>query len=230
MKRKHETRNRREQGSVLAVLGVLLAVVVAGAWIVRTYVFPDRFEPVALNQAEQRVFDSKLRALGIDPPERKQTPDVAARPPRETPPLPKLEPEPYREDPTKREIGLTERELNAALAHNTNLGDRLAIDLSDDLASAKLLIPMDPDFPVLGGRILRVSAGVELQYAEGRPVVILRGVSLMGVPIPNAWLGNLKHVDLVERFGETPGFWRSFAAGIDAMEIREGELKLRLRE
>ena len=156
-------------------------------------------------------------------------PDVAARPPAPGA-ASTLEPEAYREDPDAREIGLTERELNAALAHNTNLGDRLAIDLADDLASAKLLIPVDPEFPVLGGRTLRVSAGVELQYASGRPVVILRGVSLMGVPIPNAWLGNLKHVDLVERFGETPGFWRAFSDGIDAMEIREGELKLRLRE
>ena len=63
-----------------------------------------------------------------------------------------LRPEPYSEDPSKREIGITERELNSLLAHNTDLSKKLAIDLADDLASAPLLVPIDPDFPMLGGR------------------------------------------------------------------------------
>jgi hypothetical protein len=125
---------------------------------------------------------------------------------------------------------LTERELNGLLAHNTDLARRFAIDLSEDLASAKLLIPVDPDFPIFGGRILRVRAGLELAYRLERPVVKLRGISVMGVPLPNAWLGNLKNVDLVEQFGGNDGFWRSFAAGVELIEIREGELKIKLKE
>jgi hypothetical protein len=58
------------------------------------------------------------------------------------------------------------------------------------------------------GRTLRVNAGVELCFANGRPLVKLKGVSLMGVPIPNAWLGNLKNVDLINEFGANPGFWQ----------------------
>ena len=205
--------------------GVAIAALAAGlmVWTLFTWVFPSHFEPVQLTAAEQHVFDAKIRRIGFAP---------AEVPPREAPPddPAPLEPEPYREDAAAREIGITERELNALLAHNTNLADRLAIDLSAGLASAKLLIPVDPDFPVIGGRIVRVSAGVELEYAGGRPRVMLRGISLMGVPLPNAWLGNLKNVDLVERFGAEPGFWRSFAAGIEQLEIRDGELKLQLKE
>jgi hypothetical protein len=29
----------------------------------------------------------------------------------------------------------------------------------------------------------------------------------MGVPIPNAWLGNLKNVELAQEFSGNDGFW-----------------------
>lgn len=226
-----EPRPRRFSGLQVLALTSIVVLVTAGLtyWVVRTYIYPSEFDPVELSQKEQVQLDAKLRAIGVDPgtvrggrggsPHRSDT-------------LPEgpLEPEPYFEDPGKREIGLSERELNALLAHNTDLARRLAIDLSDNLASAKLLIPVDPDFPIFGGRILRVNAGLQLEYRNERPVVMLRGVSLMGVPMPNAWLGNLKNVDLVEQFGGNPGFWKSFADGIDWMEIREGELRIKLRE
>ena len=75
-----------------------------------------------------------------------------------------------------------------------------------------------------------MNAGLELKYGAGQPSVILRGVSVMGVPVPNAWLGGLKNVDLVEQFGGDPGFWQAFADGIDAIEIRDGALHMLLKE
>ena len=120
--------------------------------------------------------------------------------------------------------------MNALLAKNTDLARKLAIDLSEDLASAKLLIPLDEELPVLGGKTLKVTAGLELSYRNQRPVVALRGVSLWGVPIPNAWLGNMKNVDLVREFGDREGFWKSFADGIDEIKVSEGQLLVRLKE
>ncbi len=237
-------RFRRAAGFTgLQVVGIVVLAVglTAGLtwWIGRTYLWPTEFEPVTLSASEQVRLDSKLRALGIDPSASgavshpTSPPAVSARrqaPARDETPSGWLHPEPYSENGAKREIGLTERELNALLAHDPDLAERLAIDLSDDLASARLLIPLDPDFPILGGRTLRIAAGLGLSYAEGRPVVILRGVSLMGVPIPNAWLGNLKNVDLVQEFGGSEGFWKTLADGIEYARIRDGELKIQLRE
>ena len=65
--------------------------------------------------------------------------------------------------------------------------------------------------------------------ASRRPVVALEGISIMGVPIPNAWLGNLKNVDLVGEFGDQ-GFWKKFADGVDDIQVRDGELYIKLRE
>ena len=105
-----------------------------------------------------------------------------------------------------------------------------AIDLADNLASVKMIIPLDPDFPILGGKTLKANAGAELAYANGRPIVILKGISVWGVPIPNAWLGNLKNVDLVKEFGGDEGFWKSFSDGVENIRVIVGELKIKLKE
>jgi len=212
------------------LLFVLLAVVLTAGltyWYFRVYVFPSEFTPVSLTPPEQVELDDKLRVIGLDPvdlmPDAQRAPDAVDADGR-------LVPERYSEDGSNRVIHLTEKELNALIANNADLARRFAIDLSDDLASSKLLIPLDPEFPVLGGRTLRVTAGLEISYREQQPVVVLKGVSLMGIPIPNAWLGNLKNVDLVNEFGGGPGFWRSFAAGVESIEINDGTLDIALKE
>lgn len=106
----------------------------------------------------------------------------------------------------------------------------MAIDLSDDLISAKLLVPVDEDFPVLGGKILRVRTGVVFAYGKGKPVVILKGITVMGVPIPNAWLGGIKNINLIEEFGADTGFWKTFSDGVEDIRVEEGLFKLKLKE
>ncbi|MFK7977231.1 MAG: hypothetical protein AB8C02_13935 [Halioglobus sp.] len=218
-------------GSQVALIVLLAVLVTAGLsyWFIRTYIVPADFKPVQLSVKEQTKLDSKLRALGVDPkellPEAKrseQTEQVDADG--------RLIPEAYSEDADKRNVQMNERELNAMLASNPDLAKRFAVDLSDDLASAKLLIPVDPDMPMFGGKTLRVNAGVEISYRDSQPVVILRGISLMGVPLPQAWIGNLKNVDLVEQFGGGPGFWSAFSAGVEMIEISDGQLNIQLSE
>jgi hypothetical protein len=93
-----------------------------------------------------------------------------------------------------------------------------------------LLLPVDPDFPVLGGQILKVRAGLELAYRNNRPVVVLKGISVMGVPVPNAWLGGMKNIDLVEYYGQETGFWKAFADGVDNVRIEDGNITMVLKE
>ena len=206
---------------LVIVLAAMLITVGVTLWLVKTYIFPSEFQPVALDAREQQVLDRKLENLGST---------VSGEPAPALPGQQRLEPEAYSEAGASREIRFSERELNALLANNTDLARRVAIDLSDNLISAKILMPMDADFPILGGRTLRLNTGLGFAYDGGRPVVRLKGVSVMGVPLPNAWLGNLKHVDLVREFGGSGGFWSAFAAGIDHMQVSEGELKLVLKE
>jgi hypothetical protein len=209
---------------------ILLAILVtlSTVWILNTVLLPSEFKPVKLNNKEQQVLDEKLQRF-----ERFQS--QADRRASRSRPFSNngedtLTPEPYTEEGASREIRLSEKELNALLAKNTDLATRLAIDLSDDLASAKLLVHLDEEFPLLGGNTVKLTAGAELAYAAGKPVIKLRGVSVWGVPIPHAWLGGLKNVDLIQEFGQEPGFWKAFADGVEAVEVKQGYLLIRLKE
>jgi hypothetical protein len=214
---------------VLLIVLVTVLVTLGGSyWVLKTYVFAREFKPVELSAKEERVLDSKLRVLGYQP--ERGSVDNTAPSADEFDKQGVLKPERYSEAGAKREVTFNERELNALLAKNTDLARKLAIDLSDDLVSAKLLVPMEPDFPVLGGKTLRFNAGVEMAYVNGKPVVVLKGVSIMGVPIPSAWLGGLKNVDLVTEFGAGPGFWKSFSEGVENIRVEDGQIKIKLKE
>jgi hypothetical protein len=207
------------------VIATILLTVAATYWVVRTYIYARDFKPVELSAAEQRTLDAKLRVLGYDP-----GPPVGGQTSAKEGDEEWLRPERYDETGARREVAFSERELNAMVAKNPDLAKKLAVDLGDDLVSARLLVPLDPDFPILGGKTLRVSAGVEMAFRDARPVVILKGVSIMGIPIPNAWLGGLKNIDLVSEFGDQQGFWKSFADGVENIRVEEGRLKVQLKE
>ncbi len=215
---------------LLAIVLTLVVAVVATYFVLARFVFLKEFSPVSLNDKEQRTLDDKLRAIGVEPDQTRANDSETAQDQDTERAGGKVQPERYTESAGMREINFTEKELNSLLAHNTNLSKRMAIDLADDLASAKILIPMEPDFPIVGGKTIRINTGMELSFSEERPVVILKGVSIMGVPIPNAWLGNLKNVDLVREFGLEGGFWKAFSDGVEFIEVREGKLQIKLKE
>jgi hypothetical protein len=205
----------RTFGIIVITMAITLGI---GYWLVAVYLFPTAFTPVQLSQKEQQKLDQKLQHIGINAQTFKPS-SIAT-----------LEPEPYSEVGAIREIFLTEKELNSLLAKNTDLASKLAIDLSDDLASAKLLVHLDPELPILGGNTLKVTAGMELNLSNGKPRAILKGVSVWGVPVPNAWLGNMKNTNLIQEFGQAGGFWQAINDGVEEIEIKEGKLRIKLKE
>jgi hypothetical protein len=202
----------RTFGIIAITIAVTLAV---GYWAVTTWLFPTEFKPVVLNQKQQQTLDQKIRFLS----ESSRSSQKEA-----------IEPEAYSEVGASREVEFSERELNALLAKNTELANKLAIDLSDNLVSAKLLVDVDPDFPILGGKTIKVTGGLELRLNDGRPSAVLRGISVWGVPLPNAWLGNTKNVDLVQEFGESGGFWQALSEGVERIEVKDGNLLIQFKE
>jgi hypothetical protein len=227
-----ESKSKRSRLRTVALVVVIAAATsVLTVWLMTLYLFPKEFKPVILNAHEKQVLDVKIDRLD---PTRPVTPSFPKPPVGRSSgsqqPTDTLEPEPYSEESARREVMFTERELNALLATNTDLARKLAIDLSENLASAKLLVPLDPDLPLFGGKTLKVTAGLELRFAEGQPVVALKGVSVWGVPIPNAWLGRIKNVNLVREFGGQGGFWQAFAAGVEDIRVGEDRLTVRLKE
>ena len=220
----------KKRGCLFIGTIMLLTIVISVAatiWILTQYIFPKRFDPVELSSSEQQQLDSKLRifeGFGNSSPGQSNTLANTGQANGG------LQPEKYSELGADRQIELTERELNGLLANNTDLARRFAVDLSENLASGKLLVPIPEDFPIMPGKTLKLSAGMELAYRNSKPIVVLKGVSVMGVPVPGAWLGGLKNVDLIQEFGDQDGFWRAFAEGVENVVVSEGKLLIQLKE
>lgn len=214
----------------LLLLAAVLITAVVSVWAARTYLYPSPLEPVVLSVPEQQVVQEKLRRLREPGAALPRTGDERRAPADRRAPDGPLTPEIYREDPAARVLYFTQRELNGLIAENPDLAERVALHLSEDLVSATVLVTLPPDFPVMPGRTVRVNAGLGLQHEQGRLAVVLRGVSVMGVPLPDAWLGGLKGRDLVALYGEEPGFWRAFAEGVADLRVEEGRLRVELAE
>jgi hypothetical protein len=208
-------RGKRFPAVALAVF--CISVLLIAVWVKRN-VYASKFTPVALSKQEQQVLETKLARLQEREPKTRPQPGKP------------LAPEPYTEEGASREIRLTERELNGLVANTPDIAERVAIDLSDDLVSVKLVLPVDDEVPVLGGKTLKVHLGLTINYEGDKPNIALKGVSLGGIPLPNAWLGHLKNVNLLGEIGTDDGFRKIFTAGVQTIKVRQGHLEIRLKE
>lgn len=205
----------------LVVVLLVLLLLLAGAWI--AYLLQaQRHAPVTLTPPEQRALDLKLEALR-DAAVGDPAPDRMPELPRDPDEGRILVPEIYAEDPDRRRIRFTERELNAAIARDPALAGRAAVRLSPGQVSASFLLDVPEDLPLLGGRSLRVRTGLQLLTQDERVQARLLGISVGGVPLPGAWLGGWKGADLLAASG-----LGGLGAGIEALEVRDGELELLL--
>ncbi|MBB1437952.1 arginine N-succinyltransferase [Shewanella sp. SG41-4] len=226
-------------GAKLLLIIAATMLVTAGLtfFIIRTYIFPSPLTPVSLNVKEEQQLDRKLTQLGWQVESKGSATSSSSDTSRtssnnniQQSASGELTPQAYQEFDADRQVSFSEKEVNSMIGRNPDFAQRVAIDFSDNLASATMLIPIPKDFPIMAGEILRVNTGLDIHLdANRRPVVALVGVSLMGVPIPNAWLGNMKNVNLVGEFGDR-GFWNAFADGVDDIQIRDGELSIKLRK
>ena len=213
------------QHVVLFVGLAVLATALVTAWWVSQYLYAATFEPTRLTELEQHALDSKMAQLGqID-----ESSTPSPQPSVVSPDGP-LEPEPYSEEGASREIQLTEREVNALIAKDVEMAKHVAVDLDENLVSVKLVVPVTEEMPFVGGKTLKLNFGVELSYANGKPIVAMQGISLGGVPLPSAWWGDIKHINLVEEFGGSGGFWDQFAKGVEDLHIQKGQLHITLKE
>lgn len=187
--------------------GILL---LAGLW----WWFSRPIQPVVLSPAEMAVVETKLSALQ----EAETTRTI---------PTPSGSPEPAYEA-GKKEIVLTEREINGLLNHNTNLGKSLHFQLGTGVLLARFETDLDPDLPLLGGRRFKAKARFLITESSGRPSFVIDDLTIWGISLPNAWLGQIKGRNLLEEL--LGARQEDSLPGVQSFAIEPGKIIIRLKE
>ena len=226
MKKKYNLKSS-ETGSVLIILLVLIFLIAAaGILFVWQNLSPRPFTPVELTQTEKNELEKKMSKLynSAKTTIKKNKPDEKSDSQNDI-----IKPEPYSEKDADREIYLTEREINYFIK-NRNMANRVAVDLSENQLSVKLVVPLDKSIPILGGTKLKLHLGTTLDYVDNNLVVIVNGISVGGIPIPSAWWGGIKNQNLVNYVSGNRKFFHILSAGVSDLNITNGEIYVKLRE
>ncbi len=199
--------------TVLIVLGILLLccglTAAATAWWVKRNVYASPMKPVSLSVAEEAQFQEKISVL-----ENGSTELSTATSP----------------ETDKRTLVVTQKEVNAYLAKQ-GLGETVKVDLKKDAVSLNTLIPVDEGFPLLGGTTLRIQVSLAAAMdGNQKPTLQVQDVSLGGVPLPNAWLGDIKGINLVTSDINANPTLKRFFDGIRDMRLENGSLRVVLNE
>lgn len=192
------------------VFGTATLTIAGTAWWVKRNIYASPFSPVALSATEQSALDQKLEAL-------KQSGAAEAAP---------VDPE-----VAKRTLTITDREINAFLEQQ-GLGEQVKVSLHNGGGTATFLLPMSSDGVPGSGPTLRISVSLGAKMDQNKKFALsISDVSVGGVPLPNAWLGNMKGLNMLADapISDDPAL-KAFAAGIRDFSIRSGQLSVVLNE
>ncbi|MEM7386655.1 MAG: hypothetical protein AAF514_17090 [Verrucomicrobiota bacterium] len=217
-------------GIGVILLALLLAALMVFFWY-RYNFHAGKFNPINLSKPEVVVVEEKLEKIGETPPRSQRDIGEAVG---ERHAVSEME-VPIEEsvDPAEeaRTVMITEKELNGMLHKNTGLGDELKIVLDRDSIGARWVKDMPDDVPILGGKTIRVKVGVGAYIDEnGKLALMINNVTLGGVPMPNAWLGDIKGINVVEEYGSDIPLLDNFARGIKELKIEDGRMMVILNE
>lgn len=192
------------------VLTCCLLTAVGTVWWVKRNLYASPLRPVELSQTEQSALNDKLAQLEL-------AEEVV--PPPSAPEL---------KDP--RTISLTAKEINGFLA-DQGIGEQVKLDLSRNRIAANFLLPIDENAPLFAGTTLRIRLAISaLMNEAGKLVIKVDDISLGGIPLPNAWLGDIKGLDLVSgELGNDPAVQR-FVSGIKDFRLENGQVQIVLNE
>ncbi len=121
----------------------------------------------------------------------------------------------------KKSFILTEREINGLIHSNTKLGEDLKIELATDAIHLRIKTTLDPEVPILGGKTVKARARLIASNEEG---LVIDDLTVYGISLPNAWIGNLKGISLFSALEE------QLPAGVKSIEVRNGEMHVELEE
>ncbi|MDB4506930.1 hypothetical protein N9055_01795 [Akkermansiaceae bacterium] len=132
-------------------------------------------------------------------------------------------------EPGINSIVLTQREVNGLINAHTTFGKDLKIELAKGTLHARINTTLDQNVPVLGGKTVKARARFLVDANELNPSVILDDLTVYGVSVPNAWLGELKGQNLLASLSGSVGD-NAFSRGIEDIKIENGLIDIQLAQ
>jgi hypothetical protein len=213
-------------GSILLISALVSAAVIG--WF--QYNFnPAPMQPVVLSEVEKQAFTTKLSAFG-DPALTPVTLKFPASGPTSAPASSATPAPTVPAGLENKTIILTEREVNAYLA-SQNLGEHIQVSFGEGRVITAIIVEVPPDFPILPGQKVRarITFGTGLT-PQHKLSLVFNDLHVGGISLPNAWLGDLKGVDLIaENLQRDPTLQR-FLSGIRSLEIHPEGARVILNE
>jgi flagellar basal body-associated protein FliL len=196
--------NNRKKKVFITLAITAILIVTAGAGI---YWWHNRpITPTVLNASEQTALDQKIATI--------------QKPPQST----------YQ--PGVKTITLNEREVNALFHNNTGLGDKVKFEFANDAIHARIRTKLDPELPIVGGHTLVAKARFLLKDSNNnnnRAAIILDDITVWGISLPNAWLGDIKGRNLLSDIGlDAPE--NQISNGIKNIKIQQGKILIELAD
>lgn len=232
--------NDSSKKGLLIGLGITLSVVLIlgiTGFLVYRYYTQAQFRPTTLSEKEQVILDTKLEKIEsggeeqpLGSPSSRELNEVVINSGQQPDLTPAQIAELERlEEQERRTITLSEKEINAMMNYNTGLGERVKVRFKSGRIDVGWIISVDEEAPFVGGKTLRGSVDLSMEkLTDGRLAFAVEDVTVMGIPMPNAWLGDIKGQNLADRIGQDNEFFRIFSAGIEHIEISNGEVRVRL--
>ncbi len=198
------------------ILGTAGITAAGTAYWLKHNLYASKFSPVTLSGGEKDEFKTKLVAMS-----------VAGGKPAEAPAADAAQ---ATDDP-KRTLTLSEREINAFLAEQ-GLGETVKVELGEGKGTATAIVPIEKDALLFAGKTLRIQCAFKANMtAEKKLALSISDLSVGGISLPNAWIGNLKGMNLFQDtdLSSEPSV-KGLVAGVQDFNISGGNIKVKLND
>lgn len=202
----------------ILLLVIVITALITGWWVKRS-MEARPIEPTVLSEAEQVELEEKLERLGADAG---LAPEVGSE--EEIKEAGQVLPIDEEDVFERKPVIITEREINAMIGHNTDFDDKVKVELRRDRIKVKVNFPVPHDAPFFGGKTFRFNLGAKVKIDDENLVVMVDSVALGGMPLPNAWIMDIKHQNLADEFFPDEESKTMFMAGIEKLEVNDGEI------
>lgn len=127
----------------------------------------------------------------------------------------------------QQELVLSEREINALIAQNPNLTNRVLARIEGDRIKGEISFPLQDIGPIkLNGRYLNGLATFRVGIAAGQLVVGVDDVQVKGQPLPEPFLSELKKKNIGQEVVKDPQV-QTTVAKLQSIDVKDGKLVLK---